>query len=791
MHTLSWGTMSFEFDARTLHQHGVRFVPRGQMESDEVDDQALPVTFAVQQSSTLTVETDGNVFERIAGGTLETCGAFLLDKPGQRVVIGNLTLVLRDDGSLGIDTTLTDDGEPYPTFDLPSSLTDFSARHGDLLLIAELAVNTDWADAAGLPELADVVIGRVVIEASKLAPFEPRLDPESCRPLDASKDATGATAGSSGPDVIVADLQSVVRYTRIGDITGYAVGTNACNVGTERVNWIARTNQHPVIIQNLYRLKDDSFEQIGMSWVKHGFFAVSQSVCTPCNDPTIGNQLGVGCSDPYSASLNGIQNNMSPRSIVNADTGYFPYPYDVGAARSNIERRLQVHDDDLNPALNEGAMYFIEGHYITPDDAENDTHNNNASYRRVRVFETSENMYHVSIYSAWTTQRQQAAVRAWQDYDPEVVETDIQVPGEGLFILGAKAVELEPGIWRYSYALQNLNSDRSAQSFSVPMPAGAVVTDIGFHDVDYHSGEPYDGTDWEAVISNEAITWSTQSYDVEPNANALRYDAIYSFYFDTHVAPTFSNVRIDLFTPGFPTYVTGRSIGPVMTIIDCNDNGHSDVCDTNCNAAGCEPPCGGSEDCNNNSTPDECEPDCDGDGVIDLCELAACPPGDLTCADCNGNFVPDGCEADCDLDGIPDACDPPGDTDGDGVDDCTDLCPDTTPIGACECPAIDTCCWPGGVCLYDYPRDGCLTAGGTPDCMEAPCRQGCLIGDRDGDGDLDHIDVCFLQACFSGPAEAPNYVPPPQECTIPFDFDDDGDVDLLDYLEFSKLVSGP
>ena len=52
------------------------------------------------------------------------------------------------------------------------------------------------------------------------------------------------------------------------------------------------------------------------------------------------------------------------------------------------------------------------------------------------------------------------------------------------------------GTWRYVYALYNYNSDRGARHFAVPVGSGASVTNIGFHDVDHHSGEIYDGTDW-------------------------------------------------------------------------------------------------------------------------------------------------------------------------------------------------------------------------------------------------------------------------------------------------------
>ena len=640
------GTLRFDFAADALERIGIGFVPLGDVNSQESDGDVAhvsSVTFEVDASSDIEIETRRGRFDRIKGGRLSTCGALLLDRPGERVVVGNLAIEVDRSGSLTLVSTLDPDDRSEPLFDLTSVAIQFSAAEGELQLLAEIGISESWADRLGLPEARGLVIGVVTVEAELSSIGQPAAEPGGC--------ATGGTAGeagstaSVGPDVLVADLQSTIRFDRVGDITAFAVGTTACNIGTQRLNWISHTNQHPVIIQNLYRLDDRGFQQIGMSWVKHGFYAVSQSLCSTCNDPTNGTQLGVGCSDPYSASLNGVQTNMSPRSTVNGHTGYFPYPWS-GPVQNTIARRLQVHDADLDPAQNPNARYFIEGHYVTADDAAAGNQDNNASYREITIGNPSASTYYLSIVPSYPTRRGQAAVRAWQDADPTVTETDIRVPGEGLFILAADARPTGAGTWRYRYALQNLNSDRSARSFSVQFPLGGTVQSVVFHDVEYHSGEPYEGTDWEAVFDGQRLTWSTASYAVNANANALRYDAIYSFSFESNVEPGDGKVVLGLFKPGLPTEVVAPTLGPLLELIDCNRNGRPDSCDVDCAAAGCAPPCGTSIDCNDNGVPDECEDDCNGNGVADECDLANCPVDDPTCKDCNSNSVPDGCEAD-------------------------------------------------------------------------------------------------------------------------------------------------
>ncbi len=370
-----------------------------------------------------------------------------------------------------------------------------------------------------------------------------------------------ASTLAAGPDVIVSTVGTgLQKYGTVGNITGYAVTTVSCNIGTASAIWLDNNNQHPVIGQNMYRFKvvggAGRFEQIGMSWLKHGFCAADASGpnCGSCSPDGNCDWLTVGCTDTYGSGLNGDQGNLGPRSDVNAFTGVFSYPFPTeGQTGDAIYKRLQIHNTDLDPAANPGASYYCEVHYIPTDEARNEKFNN-ASWRPVTVGSLSGGGYNLSF--GGTTHQQQGAIYSWPTLESGVTLVDGTIANEGRFILGYKVTEIVPGTtWHYEYALYNMNSDRSAYFFYVPFSVGTTLSNVGFHDVDYHSGEPYSLTDWPPVLGGGNITWATDSYATNVNANALRWGSTYNFRFDADRPPYPGIVKVGLFKPGTPTSV--------------------------------------------------------------------------------------------------------------------------------------------------------------------------------------------------------------------------------------------
>jgi len=328
--------------------------------------------------------------------------------------------------------------------------------------------------------------------------------------------------------------------------------------------------------------------------MKHAFTALSQNLCCSCGAGG-GSTLGIGCSDPYTSGRNGSQvttvGGCGPKFEVNAHSGAITFPYtfrNQSLPETSITRRCQILETDLDPAQNTGALYFAEAQYVTPDDAAARNQNNNCSYRRMTVSGTLAS-HNLACALVAATVRQKAAIQAWKDTDASVTETIITTAEEtppsqplnttGRMILSAKATDLGGGQWHYEYALFNMNSDRGASAFSVPISPGITVSNTGFHDVPYHSGDGFgsvignlkniDGTDWPVTTDSCSVHWNVVPL-VAPNdprnTNYLRWGTMYNYRFDSNVPPTTGNVTLTYWktAAGLPATID------VSTVIPCS-----------------------------------------------------------------------------------------------------------------------------------------------------------------------------------------------------------------------------
>ncbi|MEO8196406.1 MAG: hypothetical protein ABI689_06760 [Thermoanaerobaculia bacterium] len=389
---------------------------------------------------------------------------------------------------------------------------------------------------------------------------------------------------SSGPDVTIIYVggtsSDTTNWGAVGGIRAYSVGTTSCNVGTAPIAWCdagtclggtLQANDHPVIAQNMYKLKDGRFSQVGMSWLKHGWLstnspngACSATSCT--TPPGGGDQLGVGCTDTYGSGLNGGSGNpgtcdsgscrLGQRSAVNPTTGDFPMPYVNIAHPSVIDQRIQVPETDLDPTLNSGATYYMEGQYIAGDDGFAGNAFNNASYRLMTVGGAPN--FNLSLSGA--TVREKTALEAWPVADPAVELIWVDVPGSSpveRFQVARRISQIDVDTWHYEYAIRNMNSDRAARALSIQFPSGTPLANVGFKDIDPHSSEIYATTDWVSSTDSLSgvVSWTGVAFATDPNANALRFATLFNFWFDADSALPIAHT-LTLFKPGSPATVS-------------------------------------------------------------------------------------------------------------------------------------------------------------------------------------------------------------------------------------------
>jgi hypothetical protein len=225
---------------------------------------------------------------------------------------------------------------------------------------------------------------------------------------------------------------------------------------------------------------------------------------------------------------------------------------------------------DLNTTLNPGATYYAEAQYVTPHEyAWCVAHpgecnmNNNASYRQYSVSGTTS----FSFAAVGSTVRSKPAITAWAGATVNQIEPD---PGnDGIGVVAYKVTNPSAGVWHYEYAVYNENLDRAIQSFSVPLGSGITISNTGFHAPPQHPAWANDGTvgnagysstPWSPTQTSNSLTWNTETFAQNQNANAIRWGTLYNFRFDSNRPPQTTNATVGFFKTGAP--ITVQIQGP-------------------------------------------------------------------------------------------------------------------------------------------------------------------------------------------------------------------------------------
>jgi hypothetical protein len=500
-----------------------------------------------------------------------------------RASLNRLTIEKLPSGQ-GFELAVRDSNSGFTFFNIEGHQYDYDAGARSLTITGgRLLLSKQFANTLGVSSDAGSSVGTISIGAA-MQPIQidyvVRGETKSMV-LPPMQHAVGSGVPNlvPGPDVIVGDVEDVAQFDPpVGTQVGFAIGTDSCNNGDEPVDWFALPQtDHPVVPQNLYRMSSgadntERFEQIGQSWMKHTFLALEDFVCGSCN--TSGCQTGThlcpGCSDPYVSSLNGNQNSIGSRAWINPFTGSFPSNANdhTGHVHNGVSHRILVETSDVMPGGNPGASYFGEAAYISPHEYSwCQSHPgecnmfNNFSYRQ---FSVSGGPTFFNFSPVGSTVRMEPAIMAWAATGATVNQVEPDPGNDGMWFMGYKVTNPSAGLWHYEYALFNMNLDRAIQSFSVPLGTGVNVSNIAFHAPPQHPGWAHDGTQgdagysstpWDVTQDASSITWTTETFAQNQNANAIRWGTLYNFRFDADQPPEAADATVGFFKTGSPIMV--------------------------------------------------------------------------------------------------------------------------------------------------------------------------------------------------------------------------------------------
>jgi len=596
--TVNGGRVSIHFQQSVLDTDGLAVIELDETATSTdaiVELTELPlVNFTIDNGDSnllfLQGENEGFVPYGILGGSLHALGGFRLvsGKTGRAVDFHDFVIhpfQVRNDGP---------DGSPDPDYFALSAHPAGGALDNDLLLRNvkiqfaidgvqyegqpgghgvptlvikswDMVVTDALAAKLGQPELAGRILATGKVEGDSVPwtqrwqypagqnPFTPYTGSGS-RTAPAAADS--ATLGTPTIDVKLGLMQGITALGHVGTFgsgrAGLSMSTTSCNLGASQVTWLAAMNEnHPGIAMQLYRQNGLRFEQVGVSWIKHGFFALANSQCTPCQGGSAqGKFLGIGCSDTYGTSNNGDRMWLGPRNEWDVFTAHWTclgsyfdgLPADCvrsesGAGLGAVEHRLEAFDADLN---NADSQYFYEAMYMVRQDE--DLSNNIGSRRCTMVPNGSSTSW---IFATPTTDNALLAGPAINRYGEMRTQAGLG-PADGDVVLAVQTADLGGGLWRYEYALFNWNLDRQVRAFSVPTGAGSA-TDFYFHDVDDQTAN-----DWVPAEAGGNLTWTFPDVVLAGTkvGGPLEFCTLYNFGFTSDVAPGTRNAGLTIHVPG-------------------------------------------------------------------------------------------------------------------------------------------------------------------------------------------------------------------------------------------------
>ncbi|MEC7583102.1 MAG: hypothetical protein VYE77_02180 [Planctomycetota bacterium] len=343
-----------------------------------------------------------------------------------------------------------------------------------------------------------------------------------------------------------------------------SVANFICNPGSVDIPWRAAMDEnHPIFAFLFTRLSDDRLVQISnRSFCKHAFISVNgnHGPCAPCFDPQNGTVMGVGCADIYGASTNASRFWLGPADEVNPWLGtwnsvgsYFDRgdpdvgpPFNSDGIRSLTETMTTVWmmGQTKNRVLLSESELVVPGaqfHYMVQLIHQGE----HVSKRDNNILSRELDMFWNGV--AWLENDQGPAMSGTvlHRWPGATVTLGGNGQDDGRIAVACKVTGPTDGKWHYEYAIHNIDNHRGLASFRLPVCPQATIENLGFRDIDQDSLN-----DWTASVSGNEILWSA------PANNALRWNTLFNFWFDSDAAPNSANADFDqaLLGPGAASF---------------------------------------------------------------------------------------------------------------------------------------------------------------------------------------------------------------------------------------------
>lgn len=436
---------------------------------------------------------------------------------------------------------------------------------------AEIEASAQLAESLGFEALAGMPIGTgwLDLDLAGGARSEPTGTPPGCdeRPIWPQR-------GQYRADVTLIDMDNVVyqgTHPDSGDDRiKIAPSAKLKNESLADVPWIGQfdslgsypytpADQHPFLVWNLYRIADGRIEMLAGSGAKHAFYTINVE-CISCGSNHV---LWSQCEDVYAASSNDMSKYQGPRHEIDASVGFWDncksfFDLDCDGDQEGFAgewlHRLLVDPDELEQP---GAEYFIDAWYVVQYD---DNIWNTMGHRPIGPEQSGSGwLMNPGPFTQGPTISRWVPESSAANSDHDVITIPSETPEaaypdnmpQGNLRLAVKVTQVEPGRYRYNYALQNYDFDRGLEGFRINLPVGSEVFETWFGDVDDDAGN-----DWQVIAGEDHRLF------VAPAGNELDWFELFNFEIETDVPPVASEVTLDLGDNASQPAISVTTLGP-------------------------------------------------------------------------------------------------------------------------------------------------------------------------------------------------------------------------------------